>query len=192
MRWRDLIPMSALGLLVAGVAIVIVRPSGSGPNEADRVFVAEMRPHHHLGMRLIDEATTNSDDVRLRRMVFEMEAYHSTEIEQFDRWADAWGVPPAAEFPGELPENEVQRLAATHGAAHDALWLALMITHHRGALEITAAESDGAVARARAMATSIARTQIDQIAAMEELLDELCTSSPTSSGCSGTPDAPTR
>lgn len=180
---------AAVLVAVASAGALLTNCGGTEPNAADRAFVAAMIPHHHLGMRLLDEATTNSDDVRLRRMVFEMDAYHSGELAELDRWSSSWDVAPAADFPGDLTASDLARLFGTNGVEHDTLWLALMIRHHIGALAITDAESDGAIGSARSLAKTIHDTQVRQIDEMRSLLDELCVADPTSPGCTGTEDS---
>lgn len=134
-----------------------------------------MIPHHHLGMTLVDEATRRSYDVRLRRLVFEMSGYHASELETLDRWSDAQGIAPMADFPGEVPEGEVRHLADLDTVEHDIWWLDLMIRHHRGAVEIADAElRDGKVAAARTLADTVRRVQSAEIEQMEELRHTLC------------------
>ena len=78
---------------------------------------------------------------------------------------------------------DVSRLDELHGPAHDTEWLALMLEHHRGALEITNAEQADAIASARALAVNIHSVQSQQIAEMTALLTDLCTENPGSPGC---------
>lgn len=177
--------------MCAALAVVALRAgtaSTPDPNTVDRDFVAAMIPHHHLGMTLLDEAAVNSNDVRLRRLAFEMGSYHADELATFEIWADRWGVGAATSFPGEISEPELARIRSLHGTDHDTLWLALMIRHHRGALTITAAESEGAIANARSMASTIAQVQSRQIDDMQTLLDDFCISAPSAPGCPGTSD----
>jgi len=98
-------------------------------------------------MRIIDDATQRSGDVRLRRLVFEMTGYHHSETTTLEEWS----------------------------AEHDIWWLDLMIRHHRGALEIADAQiAAGGVAAAREMAISVRRVQSGEIEHMETLRDSLC------------------
>lgn len=134
-----------------------------------------MIPHHHLGMRLIDDATQRSTDVRLRRLVFEMTGYHRSETEMLDEWAAEHDIDGANSFPGSLPPEDLDRLAVSNGAEHDIWWLSLMIRHHRGALEIADAQTTGGGVRAvREMAISVYRVQAAEIVQMEQLRDSLC------------------
>lgn len=177
-------------LLASGAMVMATCSSTPAPGTADHAFVEQMIPHHHLGMRLLEDATVNSSDVRLRRMAFEMDAYHSQEMERLGRWSRDWGVGTTTTFPGELTESEIGVLALATGTEHDTLWLALMIEHHRGALEITDAAQDATIAEVRAMAATIESVQRRQIDEMTELLTALCAESPSSSGCTGTGSAP--
>jgi len=134
-----------------------------------------MIPHHHLGMRLIDDATQRSGDVRLRRLVFEMTGYHHSETELLEAWSAAHDIEAASPFPGDLPEPDLARLDSLQGVEHDIWWLDLMIRHHRGALEIADAQiAGGRVAPAREMAISVRRVQSGEIEQMETLRDSLC------------------
>ena len=147
-----------------------------------------MIPHHHLGMVLVDEATVHADDVRLRRLVFEMSGYHHSETGLLEDWADGVGIEPAATFPGDLPRTEVGQLADLRGVEHDTWWLYLMIRHHRGALTIADAQiAEGTVEKVREMAVSVRMVQAAEVEQMETLLDSLCSSrsSPSSplAGC---------
>ena len=165
-----------LGAIVTTLALLPTVACGSrSPSSADRVFVAAMIPHHHLGMRLLDEATQRSSDVRLRHLVFEMGNYHSTELAQLDQWATSWGVSPAANFSGSIPEPQLEILNTLRGLEHDTEWLSLMILHHEGALTIASAVSPAnSLAAVRTLASSIRVAQTQQIVEMRALLDELC------------------
>lgn len=168
---------SATVVAAALLAVLAVACGGTGSWRAtDRAFVAAMIPHHHLGMRLIDDATQRSDDVRLRRLVFEMTGYHHSETEMLEQWAAAHDIAHGSPFPGDLPADELARLATLRGVERDVWWLDLMIRHHRGALEIADAQiAGGGVAAVREMAVSVRRVQATEIGQMEDLLVSLCT-----------------
>ncbi len=182
---RVAIPAVAIVLIAVGGVIVVRGRAVSVPTDNDRRFVSAMIPHHHLGMQLIENATSNSDDVRLRRLVFEMDTYHGSELAQLDRWANSWNVVGAPTFPGNIPDDEIEALGTMRGSDHDTQWLALMIDHHEGALDIASPDS-GALDVTRSMATIITAVQARQIATMQNLLGELCDEHPQSLGC---PDA---
>ena len=177
-RWR---PVEVIG------ALLVLLSAGCGAprhNEFDATFVSRMIPHHHLGMELIDEATQRSDDVRLRRLVFEMGTYHHDELAALEKWAADWGTSPAATFPGDIEASSVDRLQGYSGRAHDTWWLHLMISHHRGAILSSRAEAAGGIfAEATDMAGTIEKIQSRQIDEMSSLLRELCDGATTLPGC---------
>lgn len=162
--------------LVLGVALLTAGCSGSSEwNEADRAFVAGMLPHHHLGMELVEEATVDSADVRLRRLVFEMSGYHGSEVGLLERWAveqriDEWEV-----FPGGLPASDLALLDTLTGIEHDVWWLDLMIRHHEGAVAMAdRVVAQGAADPVRRLALDVRRVQAAEIETMEELLGSMC------------------
>lgn len=180
--------LAAVLAIIASAACGGAAKSGAStadtPTVADRRFVADMIPHHHLGMALLDEAARHSYDVRLRRLAFEMNSYHQSELDQLHAWADDWGVAASQHFDGDLASTDVDRLLALHDLAHDTWWLHLMIDHHRGALTIAARERDGgAVTDARQLAERVDVQQRADIDAMVTLLDELCGEAPGAPGC---------
>jgi len=178
-------PRAFLGLL--GVAAVLGtacgEPNPTGPGAADRTLVAELLPHHHLGMVLTEEGAQRAAEVRLRRLIFEMGSYHAVEIDTLEQWADAWGVSSAASFPGELSAPELERLPTLQGLDHDIWWLHLMIEHHEGALAITAATAaDSLLPDVASLAATVRRVQTAELDTMRALLVELCAESPAD-GC---------
>ncbi len=176
-------------VLTAVSVLVLAWPHGDESQPVERSFVAEMIPHHHLGMVLLADAADHSDDVRLRRLAFEMDSYHSTELDRLDRWADDWSVEPATEFAGNLPGVALDELRTAVGTDHDTLWLALMIEHHVGAIEIAQRTASGSRTEVRKLAARIERVQTDQVEQMQELLRELCDEQPDAAGCAPSSNA---
>jgi uncharacterized protein (DUF305 family) len=70
--------------------------------------------------------------------------------------------------------EELDQLEASTGAAFDRLWLQLMITHHKGALQMaTERESEGTNLRVGELAADVVVTQSDEIGTLQRLLGEL-------------------
>lgn len=163
--------------VVVGVLALCLAMSGCGgrtANATDRLFVAEMIPHHHLGMELIDQATRRVDDTRLRRLVFEMGAYHQSELDQLHRWAKEWNVVPLDDFPGRIDAERLADLAALSGAEYDTAWLELMIEHHEGAIEIAERQMKaGSFDDSIDMASTVREVQRGDIEKMASLLATL-------------------
>ena len=164
--------------LVLGFGLVLSSCGGTAsktaPTDVDELFVAEMIPHHHLGMELIDQATRRVDDTRVRRLVFEMSTYHQSELDQLHDWAAEWNVSAATDFPGRIDAVRLAELAALSGADYDRRWLELMIEHHEGALDIAQRQIDrGSVDASIDMATAVRDVQTKDIEEMENLLVSL-------------------
>jgi hypothetical protein len=176
---RSLRGTAAIALAVTLAPLAALAACG-GDNAArwtdiDRAFVQEMLPHHHLGMALVDDATLHASDVRLRRLVFEMSGYHSSELHTLERWVAEQRLQPAEQFPGSLSDADLTRLRALDGPPHDIWWLALMIRHHRGAVQIADRTIAGsAVDEVRELAVTVREVQASEILEMAELLRALC------------------
>lgn len=154
------------------------------PTAADRAFVADMLPHHHLGIELIEEATVNSSDVRLRRLVFEMSGYHATQMDLLHQLSAKWKVPASIEFPGNLDTQEIGALSRLTGVSHDTWWLSIMIKHHNGAITIgNEAWKYARVMDVRKLANKVVFVQSREIVEMLDLLGELCAAHPGAAGC---------
>lgn len=130
-----------------------------------------------------------SDDVRLRRLVFEMGGYHDHEVHLLTEWAEEWGLDPAQSFAGDLALQDVAKLGDLSGLDHDTWWLTLMIEHHRGAISIAerTLAVDGAVGDLAASVLSVQGREIDQMVTLRE---ELCASEPDAAGCVGRVTSP--
>ena len=106
------------------------------PNAADRTFVSEMVAHHQLGMTMVESAVLRSDDVRLRKLVFEMQSYHGHELHQLSSHLQKWNIDEAKVFPGFIEPIRLEKIDQLTGPAYDKAWILAMIEHHEGAVEI--------------------------------------------------------
>lgn len=157
------------------LGLLATRLSSTALNEYDRTFVADMIPHHSIGMALIGDANQHSDDVRLRRYAFEMQGYHSDEFHRLHRIATEHDIIDALKFPGYINPSEIQYIATLSGPAHDIAWLQTMIVHHLGAVEIAKTEiAHGENTSLVEMAVTTKRVQTAEIAVMRDLLRTLC------------------
>jgi uncharacterized protein (DUF305 family) len=133
-----------------------------------------MVPHHELGIELIDDAVSRVDDVRLRRLVFKMAAYHDSELHELKDRVASWGVTMSQRFPGWIDPAEMTAMSALSDTQYDLRWLDLMIEHHEGAITLAVVETtEGADDELRALARRIADAQRVEIAKMRYILDSL-------------------
>lgn len=162
---------AACALLAVAVAgLMSCGGDSNGPNDADRVFVGAMVPHHELGIDLIDDAVPRVDDVRLRRLIFKMSAYHDSELHDLENRAKEWGVETPQRFPGWIDPVELTALSALSESDYDVRWLDLMIEHHEGAVILADVEATvGSDTDLRSLARRIADAQREEISKMREL-----------------------
>lgn len=184
-------------LAIVTSASLVTGCSGTAPSNADRIFVSAMVPHHRLGVELLDIAVPRVDDVRLRRLVFKMSAYHESELHDLERRLTDWGVAPSVRYPGWISDDDVNELSGLAGSDYDIRWLELMIAHHEGAVTLAAAEvGDGFDSALRALARRISVAQSEEVAKMRKLRAELCPPHPetavTVPGCASANSAPPR
>jgi uncharacterized protein (DUF305 family) len=180
---------SLLGVLAIVTLVGLSGCKESRSNDAEKNFVARMLPHHALGMQLMNEAMLHSIDVRLRRLVFEMNNYHHSEMTTLKNWQEKWNVTESQTFPGDLDDEVVRRLDALTGVSHDTWWIHLMVIHHEGAVKI--ADDVLKVTKERdvkEMARSVRSVQEAQLVSMRRLLDDLCNEDMYSPGCTSTDD----
>lgn len=157
------------------VSSLFLTTCGTNASDADRLFVADLIPHHILGVKLINEASIRSSDVRLKKLVFDMSSYHHRELHDLETWATDWKIVLNRTFPGSLTSQELDDLRALSDLDYDVKWLKLMIKHHEGAIEIAnrlLAESSNP--RTTSMALRVKKTQSIEIHSMRELLWALC------------------
>jgi len=149
---------------------------GSPPENAqDRAFVAAMVPHHELGMRMLDSAARRADDVRLRRMVFEMSSYHDHELHELRIDLSAWGLTEISDFPGVISAERLRALDELSGVEYHLRWLRTMIDHHEGALVIARSQVKvGSKPSLVSLAEQTIAVQGQELVEMRQLVDEIC------------------
>jgi uncharacterized protein (DUF305 family) len=168
----------AVMVVTVALVMLVAAPGGSTASGQDRNFVAALVPHHRLGVQLIESAARQADDVRLRRLAFEM-SYHDHELHLLERQLHDWDLVEDEEFPGRLDDGLVAYLDTATGPDHDVVWLQSMITHHDGAIALAEQQQQGGVvASLRMVAEQTITVQGRELAAMRELLARLCIERP--------------
>jgi uncharacterized protein (DUF305 family) len=148
-------------------------PSASA---ADKTFVADMTPHHALGVRMADMALEKADDVRVREFGFTMGRYQQAEFDQLSAMATSWKATASGHAHGMLTPAEEDALAALDGRAFDRAWLEQMIIHHQGAVVMATSEvASGSDVKAKAIAANVATVQSNEITKMKAVLATLST-----------------
>jgi uncharacterized protein (DUF305 family) len=163
------------GLFIAALCVALVSACGSQPkpNSADQTFVAQMVPHHQLGIEMIDSAVLRSDDVRLRKLVFQMQSYHEHELHQLSSLLQQWEISPAETFPGSIDPSRLAAIDQLSGPAYDIAWLNAMIEHHEGAVAIGKMQMKlGQIPDLIDVAKKVVTTQQAEIIEMQRILDK--------------------
>ena len=157
-------------------------PTEAEATAADLAFIEAMIAHHEQAVELAGLAPDRAADAELADLASRMRAAQIAEADAMRSWlerrsareqpADDHGHAEAMR--GEISRSTIDRAAGLEGAAFDELFIAAMVSHHRGAVEMAEARlaeaGDPAVARwARAIATSQS-LEIDRLLEIEARL----------------------
>ncbi|MEW2408734.1 DUF305 domain-containing protein [Streptomyces griseoviridis] len=157
-------------------------PSVTGAHNAqDVAFAQGMIPHHRQALEMAGLAADRADSARVRDLAVRIEKAQDPEIRTLSGWLRAWGedVPGSGTarhmghtgMPGMMGGDDMAELEKASGAAFDTRFLTMMVDHHRGAVEMAAAERrKGAYRPATVLAGDIADAQSAEIAEMKGLL----------------------
>lgn len=187
--WRAAIFILLLfGLFIGGIAGYQLKATQTpGADSADVGFARDMSIHHAQAVELAKLAYDRSEDEAIRLLAYDLLTVQQTQIGVMSGWLDAWGYPWTASgarmawmgmpvrglMPGMATDEEIARLRKARGAEADAIFLQLMIPHHRGGVMMAEAGVDRAQSEvARNLARSIAVSQQYEIENMQQLLQD--------------------
>jgi len=130
--------------LSAEEAIEIANTSYS-PDDAQ--FMKDMIPHHNQAMQMAELVTDRTNRPELNDVAGRINASQEDEISFMQQWLRERGEPvpePTAhdamhtshKMAGMASPEEMAELATLDGTDFDRLFLALMITHHEGAVKM--------------------------------------------------------
>jgi len=151
--------------------------------DADVAFVAAMIAHHEQAVELTSLAPGRASDAELAELAGRMHVVQAAEADAMRAWLErrrtrdrGLGHDHALAMAGEISRSTIDRAEALDGPAFDELFLASMVPHHRGAVEMAetrlAEHGDPAVARwARSIATAQA-LEIDRLLEIEARLGQ--------------------
>lgn len=117
--------------------------AGPGFTVADVRFMQGMIAHHAQAIHMAAMAGSHGASERVVRLARKIEISQRDEIEFMEGWLAErrQGVPDDLQshpmtMPGMLTAEQLARLDAAHGREFDRLFLAFMIHHHEGALQM--------------------------------------------------------
>ncbi|MBL1119973.1 DUF305 domain-containing protein [Streptomyces sp. 110] len=151
------------------------------PNAADRSYVRMMIEHHRQALVMTGLTADRAKSAKVKRLAERIASGQKPEIEAMRAWQKTAGGEPkggdgdgheghAAKMPGMATEAQLARLRAAKGADFDALFLKLMITHHRGAVSMaTDVLAQGNNVRVEEMANDVIAQQSSEIRRMRQM-----------------------
>lgn len=151
-------------------------PTSEPISEADVLFVRDMIAHHAQAVTLAGLAAGRAADPELASFAVRIEQAQQAELDVMAQWLqqrgfglDAHAHDPTT-MPGGVSATVMSRAEASTGTEFDALFVATMIDHHRGALEMAQtrlnAGGDASITR---FAESIVAGQQLEIERLEEI-----------------------
>ena len=168
--------------------------TGAVFNDADVRFATDMVQHHAQAVQMVVMAQGRPLDPEVARLAEDIRDAQVPEIETMTDWLTDWGqeVPETSldhanaghdmddmsgghsmdmDMPGAMSEEQMDALENASDDEFQALWLEMMVEHHRGAVEMAESErEDGVNEDAVSLASSIVATQQAEIDTMDQLL----------------------
>ncbi|NHI17825.1 DUF305 domain-containing protein [Microbacterium excoecariae] len=191
-----LVAVAALAFTAGRIVAVGGETAEAGPNEADAGFARDMQVHHTQAIEMGMIAYRATDDEAVRLMAYDIATAQAGQRGQMYQWLETWGLPqagdplmtwmrgsahdhgaPATASEEELLEemgmasaDDMRRLEAASGTELDCLFVDLMTTHHRGAIEmVDAVEELGSRPEVLGTARAMGETQQAEIEALASI-----------------------
>ncbi|MFD7500303.1 DUF305 domain-containing protein [Streptomyces sp. NPDC059850] len=148
------------------------------PNAADSAYITMMIEHHQQALVMTDLAPDRARSADVRRLAARIAAAQGPEIDAMRGWQQTTSGATSGEhhhggtakMPGMATPKQLAALRAAEGADFDALFLKLMIAHHRGALSMaTDVLGRGNNVRVEEMANDVIAQQNSEIRRMRKL-----------------------
>lgn len=148
--------------------------SQSSLSAADTMFLQMMIPHHKQAVEMSILAKTQTMNVDVLALAARIEAAQQPEIVLMQKLLADAGMPAMMDHSmgmnGMMSDDEMSALNASTGTDFDKLYLAGMIKHHQGALDMTKPILNSENTEVKALAESIVTGQTQEIAEMTKLL----------------------
>lgn len=147
----------------------------AGFTQQEQMFAMMMIPHHQQAVDMSKLATTHTSTTSVLKLAAQIEAAQAPEIKQMTAWlgegqSAADMMHHDMGMGGMMSEEDMAALAAVNGKAFDKLYLAGMIEHHKGALEMVKMIADSNNDEVLALHDAIVKAQTAEIEYMQQLL----------------------
>lgn len=188
--WRHPYVLSVmLLLLIVGGGMGYWLKASQIPSErsADVGFARDMSEHHRQAVEMASLLYDRTDDETMRILAYDILITQQAQIGMMSGWLDAWGyrwssIGPKMEWmgmsveglmPGMATRAELNQLQDAQGVEADALFIQLMIPHHRAGVVMAEAAAEQAKTEiVRNLAQGMAEAQQAEIEYMQQLLQE--------------------
>ncbi|MEU6409213.1 DUF305 domain-containing protein [Microbispora sp. NPDC046933] len=197
MTWiRRLRPRALAVAAVAAVVVVLagaaLNRQGPADDSPEAGFTRDMQIHHAQAVRMAMIVRDRTADAEVRTLAYDIALTQQQQIGQMFAWLDMWGLPQtslappmtwttrqghgsmghtAASMPGMATSGQLKQLEGAQGREAEALFLRLMIAHHKGGVDMArAALRLSGDERVRRLAEAIVAAQQGEISLMERML----------------------
>ena len=173
-----------LGAFAAGLLVAGLPPADTSPEAG---FARDMSVHHAQAVDMAEIVRDRTSDPEVRFLAVDIALGQQAQIGQMQGWLAVWGLPatgsqPAMAWmghmmpvgslmPGMATVDELTLLRDAPADKADAMFLQLMIRHHRGGVDM----AEAVLARTRRpevqrLSQAIVNGQLAEISAMNDLL----------------------
>jgi uncharacterized protein (DUF305 family) len=188
-RWTRVVPAVVAVVALCALAGIVGYVLGSGRppdrGSTDVGFLLDMAVHHEQGVAMANLELINGETEGVQVFAREIVRDQSWDLGLMQFQLGDWGYqreqagPRAmqwmdmdvalAEMPGMASEDELELLRNARGRDADAVFLSLMIEHHRGGVHMASYAADHAGDDdVRRLAARIARNQTKEIEELED------------------------
>jgi uncharacterized protein (DUF305 family) len=146
---------------------------------SDAMFLQMMIPHHEQAVVMSDLALSISKDADVLKLAKQIKDAQAPEIIKMQGWLTDAGL---SEDPGHsmgdgmggmLSDSELSALKVSTGKAFDKLFLAGMIAHHEGAIQMVMMIENSPNSEIKNLGQAIVKSQSTEINLMKELLNRI-------------------
>lgn len=186
-RWGLLTTLFAV-LVVAVIFTWFISRSLPGDGSSEAGFARDMVVHHAQAVEMAEIVRDKTENEGVRTLAKDITLTQQAQIGQMQGWLAVWqlpatgtqpamawmGHPTKGRMPGMASPAEINRLRSASSEEADALFLQLMIPHHRAAIPMSEAilERTGR-SEVRYLATAIEGSQKKEIELMQDLLHRM-------------------
>lgn len=151
------------------------KEESSSKYSADEIMFAQMMiPHHEQAVTMSELAFTDTTNPEILELATDIRDAQAPEIAQMRSWiGNKMGHDAGSHnmtMGGMLTDEDLATLASLKGEAFDQLFLASMIAHHEGALDMVEMIKNSTNSEVKALAAEIVKSQSAEIEAMKALL----------------------